>query len=263
MDEDDVNAQFRSFGSRERAARRNFVGMRFRVGLVYFLLSSACSRDDTRRVVKAPTDTPAAQLAGNGTVIRVDSVFVRRDLDGDGRPDYVVRERRGSDGSTLKQAYRMAVYLDARPETRAPAWTTDWEDEDGDALGLEQDYRLSVDATLLFVMWNEANHTPEWLVTVRRGRVRDVISHDEDHGEGYLQVKPDGEHVVVDATQMHLLLNGTPVGRELVCKEGEWPAVRLAYDAASSQFVPEEPRCIARSWLRDTTSHGAGRPVTR
>lgn len=208
-------------------------------------LSAACPRDGAHRAVEQRTDTPGERATEKTAATRVDSLFVERDIDGDGRLDYIVRERR-------KNAYRMAVYLNRQPGTGAPVWTTEWDDEGGDALALEQDYRVATDATLLFFVGSDADYTPEWLVTVHRGKVRDVITHREDHGEGYLQVKPDGEHVVIDATQDHLELNGTPVGPEFSCKSSEWPAVRLTYEASASRFVAEQPRCVNGKWPLDS-----------
>ena len=103
---------------------------------------------------------------------------------------------------------------------------------------------LGARGAMLEVDGNNADYTSETLLAIRDGRITEEVTHGEDYGQGFLELGREGGTLVVDASQMHLLVRETPVSPELACKDGDWPAVRMRWDDVNRRFVPEKPRCI-------------------
>jgi hypothetical protein len=190
-----------------------------------------CERDEGERFSMADDSTYDVQT---------DSVMLARDLDGNGLTDYVVRESRPF--HRMSYTFRLTVYLDSIPASRRPRWSSGWDMEGEATLG--EVVSLGSRGSMVDVYGNNADYTSETLLAIRDGSITEELTHGEDYGQGFLEMGREGGTVLVDATQMHLLVRGEPVSPELECKEGDWPAVRLHWDDVSRRFVPEKPRCI-------------------
>lgn len=177
--------------------------------------------------------------------VQTDSVILARDLDGNGVTDYVVRESRPFRSSRVF-TFRLTVYLDSLPVSRRAHWSSGWDMEGEATLG--EVVSLGSRGSMLEVDGNDADYTSETLLAIRDGSITEELTHGEDYGEGFLKMGREGGALLLDATQMHLLLRGAPAGPELECKDGEWPAVRVRWDEANRRFVPEKPRCIKARW---------------
>lgn len=191
-----------------------------------------CERDEDKQFATGDDSTYDVQT---------DTVMLARDLDGNGVTDYVVRESRPYHARRT-YTFRLVVYLDSIPASRRPRWSSGWNMEGEATLG--DVASLGSRGSLLEVYGNEADYTSETLLAIRDGSITEELTHGEDYGEGFLELKREGAALVVDASQMHLELRGAPVGPELECKDGDWPAVRLQWNEASRRFVPDKPRCI-------------------
>lgn len=173
---------------------------------------------------------------------QVDTVLVARDLDGDGNTDYIVRESRAS-RSGLKPR-RVAIYLGVGPGTTRASWATDWDDEFGDEVDVDELLPLGTSSALVAVAQPEADYVGTQVVLIRARRAKTIVSHGVDYGEGYFQLRLEGGRGVIDATQDHLVLNGKPVDGALACPDAQLPALRLVFDPRAERFVPENPRCV-------------------
>ncbi|HVE77417.1 MAG TPA: hypothetical protein VNA89_01030 [Gemmatimonadaceae bacterium] len=177
--------------------------------------------------------------------MHVDTVLLARDIDGDGRTDHVVRERRpGRFPETI--AHRVAVYLNVAPGARGPHWATAWDEEFGAEATLWRSLPAAAGSWLLGVLGPQADATEEWLLLVQRGSVREEVYHQVDYGEGYADVRRERGVLVVEATQPHVKLRGRAVGAAISCPSSEWPAVRLVFDPQERRFTPERALCMAR-----------------
>ena len=90
-------------------------------------------------------------------IVPRDSVLLSRDVDGNGRSDYVVREvKRGKERESLVPT-RTAVYLNRAPSTRKPQWASKWNDE----VPIELDTVLAVPGggSLLALGWGSGDGT--------------------------------------------------------------------------------------------------------
>ena len=198
-----------------------------------------CERDEDRQFAAGDDSTYDVQT---------DTVLLARDLDGNGRTDYVVRESRPY-ASLRSYTFRLTVYLDSIPASRHAQWSSGW-DMEGETKFGEAD-SLGSQASMLVVYGNTGDYTSETLLTVRDGRVAEELTHGEDYGAGFLALEREGGTLALDASQSHLLVRGAPVGPELECKEGDWPAVRLRWDEANRRFVAGKPRCVKARWPGD------------
>jgi hypothetical protein len=178
--------------------------------------------------------------------IQTDSVVLARDLDGNGVTDYLVRESRPFRRSIRRHYLRLALYLDSIPARHRPRWSSGW-DMEGEAKLGEVD-SLGPRGSLLVVEGSDADYTSETLLAIRDGSIAEEVTHGEDYGEGFLDVGREDGTLVVDASQMHLLVRGEAVTPELECEAGNWPAVRMRWDEANRRFVPERPRCVKARW---------------
>ncbi|HZI42176.1 MAG TPA: hypothetical protein VFD67_10750 [Gemmatimonadaceae bacterium] len=195
-----------------------------------------CERDEDARFSASDDSTYDVQT---------DSVMLARDLDGNGLTDYVVRESRPT-GSMRVYSFRLVVYLDSMPAGRRARWSSGWDMEGEATLG--EVASLGSRGSMLAVYGNEADYTSETLLAIRDGSITEELTHGEDYGAGFLELGREGGTLVVDASQMHLLVRGAPVSPELECKDGNWPAVRMRWDDANRRFLPEKPRCIKARW---------------
>lgn len=206
-----------------------------------------CERDDERQFSGVDDSTYDVQT---------DSVMLARDLDGNGVTDYVVRESRPFHSMRV-YSFRLVVYLDSIPANRRARWSSGWNME-GDAT-LGEVASLGSRGWMLEVDGNEADYTSETLLAIRDGSITEELTHGEDYGEGFLELTREGGALLVDASQMHLLMRGAPVSPELECKDGDWPAVRARWDDVNRRFVREKPRCIKARWPGEAAKPSARR----
>lgn len=196
------------------------------------------------------TCADAARAQSTPAAARVDSVFLARDLDGDGKTDYVVAESKpGSDADD--RPARVAIYLGVRPGTAAPAWATSWDEELGADIVLAKTVPLDSGATFVELRGADGDYEATWLVLVQRGAAREQFAHGVDYGEGFFDVLRDGSDVVVEATQPHLEAAHRAVGRAIACPSSQWPVVRLVYDRARARFVAGATRCTPPTSVRE------------
>ena len=191
-----------------------------------------CERDE---------EGPVSAVDDSTYDVQTDSVMLARDLDGNGLTDYVVRESRPFHSMRV-YSFRLVVYLDSIPASRRARWSSGWDMEGEATLGEVES--LGARGAMLEVDGNNADYTSETLLAIRDGRITEEVTHGEDYGQGFLELGREGGTLVVDASQMHLLVRETPVSPELACKDGDWPAVRMRWDDVNRRFVPEKPRCI-------------------
>ena len=183
------------------------------------------------------------QLAEDDSTYDVvtDSVLLVRDLDGNGVNDVVAIENRPFRRSATIRIYRLAVYLDSIPSRRTPAWATAWDMETDRTLDRTEPV---AHGSLLIVGGSGGDYSSETLIVARDGKVTEELTHGEDYGDGFFDVRREGGTLVVDASQKNLLVHGKPVSPELPCPPGESTGVRIRWDEATRAFVPDAPRCV-------------------
>lgn len=196
----------------------------------------------TLLVTLCASASAATAAAAQQPRVHVDTVLVARDLDGDGNSDYIVRESRPSRGGL--QPRRLAIYLGVGPGMTRASWATDWDDEFGDQVDVDELVSLGTSSTLVAVSQPEADYAGTQVVLIRARRAKTIVSHGIDYGEGYFQLRLEGGRAVIDATQEHLVLGGKPVDGSLACPDAQLPALRLVFDPRAERFVPENPRCV-------------------
>jgi hypothetical protein len=176
--------------------------------------------------------------------VRTDTVFITGDIDGSGKPDYVVRETRMGSNTSMKD-YRLAIYLDKAPGSARPDWVNRWDDLDyGADQSADTSLTITHDATLIAVGWSGGDYSATEILIAERGRVRPEISYGIDYGHGYFAITRETGTVVVEGNLDHLELHGAPVTSEIKCVEPEMAVRRLLYDLKSGHFVPERSRCV-------------------
>jgi hypothetical protein len=186
---------------------------------------------------------PGSGAAGETGIVRTDSVFLARDIDGSGKTDYVVREIKLSPIAHVR-AYRIAVYLDKDPGTAKPDWAMEFDDEFGGMYQtLGKSLSMAPGVSLLDIQSSGADYDADEILVVQRGSIRQDISHGVDYGHGYLDIRQERGKVVVEATLEHLELRGTPVTSEISCKEPKWGAMQLVFNAQKGQFMPDRVVC--------------------
>ena len=124
------------------------------------------------------------------------------------------------------------------------ACATDWNDEFGGEVTVSELLPLGTSSTLVAVSEPEADYEGTRVVLIRAQHAKTLVSHGIDYGEGYFQLRLEGGHAVVDASQEHLALGGKVVDGTLACADAELPALRLVFDPRAERFVPEKPRCV-------------------
>jgi hypothetical protein len=174
--------------------------------------------------------------------VKIDTVFLARDIDGSGKPDYVIRESRLGPHSPMRE-YRVAIYLDTGPESRRPNWAMDWDWESGYSQALDKSLSVAAGVWLLEVGFGGADYDGAEVLVVERGGIRKEISLGVDYGNGYMDITQEAGKVVVEATLDNLELRGTPVTSDIKCKATEWRAMRLVFDPKPGHFTPERALC--------------------
>ena len=210
---------------------------------------------DGTALAQLPPSSPVDQIAAWGeceppdtarevTTVRVDSVLFQRDIDGNGRPDRLVRELRVSSRKYTPPAHRLALYLDGSPNGRRPAWPSEWDEFDESGAALAGIWLLGKGVAMFEVTTEGGDYTGERLVLVRGGSAHEVISHGEDYGNGFLTVTVEHGRFVIDVSQANLRVNGKPVLPEARCSASQWSAVHLIFDVQRNDFVPDRARCV-------------------
>jgi hypothetical protein len=173
--------------------------------------------------------------------VQTDSVFVSRDLDGNGATDFVVRESRPFGRSRQMLVRRLAVYLDSIPASRRPRWSSGW-DMEGEALFGE--VHPLAHGSMVLLLGNDADYSSETVLAIRDGAITEELTHGEDYGHGGMRILTEGGKLVVEATLDHLMVRGKPFSPQLECKSGEWALVRMTWDESARKFIAERPTCV-------------------
>jgi hypothetical protein len=179
--------------------------------------------------------------------ITIDTLFLARDLDRSGKTDYVARESRPGRSQSTKD-HRVAIYLDAKPGSRAPNWANGWDEmEIGDDQGLQAAYSIAPGVSLVDVWWNYADADGDELLVVERGGVRSELTHAVDYGQGIFSITQPAGQTVVEASlgNQNLKVGGALVsaGADMQCPAGQMSAVRLTYDPKSGHFTAGPAHC--------------------
>ena len=170
--------------------------------------------------------------------------MLERDLDGSTVTDFVVREKRVSAEPGSLTAYRVAIYMDAKPGTGTPAYAGKWDDEFGGDV-LRAHYALAPGVSLVALDGSYGDYDSQTFLLVQRGQVREEIVTGQDYGRGLVDVLHENDGIVIDVSVMHLVLRGKEITSDLTCGgDTDYAAVRFHYDVKARQFVGEEPRCV-------------------
>lgn len=106
---------------------------------------------------------------------------------------YVVRESRPFRNRWV-HSFRVVVYLDSIPVDRRARWSSGWDTESEVTLG--EVASLGSHGALLAVNGNNADYTSETLLAIRDGSISEEVTHGEDYGEGFLELRRDGGTLV-------------------------------------------------------------------
>lgn len=187
--------------------------------------------------------TPAALANTQLPRTRVDKVVLARDLDGDGKVDYIVRESSDTTPSAPRPA-RLAIYVGAKPQSVAPAWTSPWDPSQGRDVSLERTIRVDTSATLLEVDEPADDMLGIRVLLVADGGVRELVSHAVDMEYASFRLRQTGDRITIDATPRNLLVAGKEVEVSLKCKKTARAELRLRFDRPTRSFLAMSPRCV-------------------
>lgn len=206
---------------------------------------------DVRRLTGPSTILVAALcLMALGTAraqggrVHVDSVQMERDLNGDGRMDYVVRESRVVRGSRPRPK-RLAIYLEARPGGGAPTWSTSW-NANADAILVRRLVQIGSTATFLAIVEGEGDVDVTTIVLIDDRGAHALVTHSSDNPDGDIDLREENGQIVVESAPENLRLGKELIDASLECGPRLAPIVRLVFDSTIRQFRASAPRCIAR-----------------
>lgn len=188
------------------------------------------------------TMPPALALA-QASRTRVDKVLLTRDLDGDGKVDYVVRESSDTTSGAPRPA-RLAVYVGVKPKTAAPAWASLWDPAYGSDVRLAQAIRVDTSATLLELNLPADDVLGIRVLLVDRRAARELVSHAVDMEFGFFRLRQTAGRIAIDATPQNLIVDGKDVEVSLHCRKGRHVEAQLRFDRATRAFVAMSPRCV-------------------
>ena len=174
---------------------------------------------------------------------RVDTVLLTRDLDGDGKVDYVVRESADTARDTPRPA-RLAIYVGAKPLTMAPAWASPWDPSQGSDVALARTIRVDASATLLEVDEPADDVLGIRVLLVAGGAVRELVSHAVEMDYGSFRLLETAGRITIDATPRNLRVGGKEVEVSLDCEKSHHVELRLRFDRPTRSFVAMTPRCV-------------------
>jgi hypothetical protein len=177
--------------------------------------------------------------------VRVDTVLLQQDLDGNGGTDRLRREAQTMpfEDTVITTVRQLALYLDSASASSPPTWASSWHEFDA---GLaRQPLSLPGGGSLLVVIEDAADAVMHTALIVRRGEVRKLLHHQVDHGEGDFSIREDNGRIVLTATKK-VELSGHPVELQARCRHEEWPGATLVLDAAGGRFVVERAICAPR-----------------
>lgn len=186
---------------------------------------------------------PAALAHSQSARTRVDTVLLARDLDGDGKVDYVVRESSDT-APDMPRPARLAVYVGGKPQTRPPGWASPWDPSRGSDVVLAQSIRVDSSATLIEVDLPADDVLGIRILLVDDGAVRELVSHAVDMEYGSFRLRETGGRITIDATPRNLVVAGKDVAVSLDCKKGRRAEVQLRFERATRSFVAMAPRCV-------------------
>jgi hypothetical protein len=187
-----------------------------------------------------------SRASAQHTHIRVDSVLLARDFNGNGKTDYVVRETSRGSISEIRPV-RLAVYLDGKPLAHKATWASEWDDLQEMQTGLDSSYALSPGLTLLEIGGSGGDYGFSRFLLVQGNKVREELSMGVDYGEGYMNVTQLRDSVVVVVTDAHLELRGKALA-SADCPGTKWSARRLVYDRTKQRFTAGSPYCMDRKY---------------
>lgn len=174
---------------------------------------------------------------------RVDTILLARDLDGDGKIDYVVRESSDTTRGAPRPA-RLAIYVGAKPQTAVAAWASPWNPSYGSDVTLARTIRVDASATLLEVDEPADDVLGIRVLLVDRGAVRELVSHAVDMEYGSFRLRETGSRITVDATPQNLLVDGKDVDVSVDCENGRRAELHLFFNRATRSFGTPKPRCV-------------------
>jgi hypothetical protein len=175
---------------------------------------------------------------------RVNKVLLARDLDGDGKVDYIVRESSDTTSGAARPA-RLAIYAGAKPQTVAPAWTSGWDPSQGSDVALARVIRVDTSATLLEVDLPADDVLLIRVLLIAGGEVRELVRHAVGFDDGSaFRFRETGGRITIDATPRNLVVDGKDVDVSLECRKSTHAEARLIFDRATRSFVAATPRCV-------------------
>jgi len=187
-------------------------------------------------------DAPALAHAQTPRM-RVDSVLLARDLDGDGKLDYVVRESADTAANAPRPA-RLAIYVGVKPQTQPPGWASPWVPSyQGDA-ALARSIRVESNAALLEVDEPADDVLGIHVLLLDRGAIREILSHAVGMDFDSFRLRETQGVITVDATPRNLVIDGKEVGSSRECRKGQHVEVRLRFDRTTRSFVRVTSRCV-------------------
>jgi hypothetical protein len=213
-----------------------FIGRIFPDSVVELGVASANARRYLRR--HGVSSDPA--LLGHPST---DTLFLLRDIDGSGKPDYVVRESRVGRDISMKD-YRLAVYLDSEPGSRTPDWASSWDAEIGSEPGMNEALTIAPGVSLVHLSWDYADAGGDDVLIVEHGKVRPEMSHTIDYGHGIFTITQPAGKTVIEATLSNLKLAGVEVTDDANCQGAEMGAMKLVFDVKSGHFTRGKPYCV-------------------
>ena len=203
----------------------------------------------------APAVPVEAQDVRDTAKIKVDTTFLARDINGNGRPDYIVRESRPFWEQMVEG--RMSVYLDAAPDgKRAPHWATSWYEQLGGPIWL--DTAIAVPGgTLAQISIAEADASILVVLHIRGSVITPAFVKDIDYGEGSLQYARTADELAVLVTSP-VVMDGQEYSLDDTgrCDKTTWPALKFVFDGGEQRFKRVSGfECLRRYYLDQPEWH--------
>lgn len=177
------------------------------------------------------------------SVTRTDSVAMSRDLDGNGKTDWVVLESKPGRFPEMR-AHRIAVYLNASPTTRKPGWATEWDDVGERVVSFGGAKPLGRDGSLIEIDESGGDADIADLLLASAGHVRRDIYFQSNYGDGYLTIVQRDRRTIVVASLDNVELRGRGVPSKLKCEVTKLAVVDLIYEPRRGHFTVGRIYCL-------------------
>jgi len=196
-----------------------------------------------RLSVIATAILPRAAVAQRAPV-KTDSVLLARDLNGNGKTDYVIRESRRGAVPEARET-RLAIYLDSAPRVHKPHFANDWDIGDIDS-SIVSTRHLSPGVSPFVVVVSGGYYAASPLLLVQKSGVSEALSFGVDYGNGYMDIGETPDGLVILATDDHLELRKKPVGPSAECGPSRWSVRKVVFDTRQLKFIAGKSFCTAR-----------------